>query len=32
MELLHGLDNFTVTPGQRRSLAVPSNYGRIWSI
>ena len=31
-ELLHGLDNFTVTPGQRRTLAVPSNYGRIWTI
>jgi maltooligosyltrehalose trehalohydrolase len=32
VEMLHGADNFTTTAGEQRWLAVPSNYGRIWSV
>jgi 1,4-alpha-glucan branching enzyme len=32
LEDLHEQDNFDVTAGEERSITVPSNYGRIWSV
>ncbi len=31
-EMLHGQDTFQAAAGQARTLTVPSNYGRIWTI
>ncbi|VVB72667.1 1,4-alpha-glucan branching enzyme GlgB [uncultured archaeon] len=31
-EELHGQDNFTVDAGEYKSITIPSNYGRIWSL
>jgi 1,4-alpha-glucan branching enzyme len=31
-EELHGQDNFNVKAGEDRSITIPGNYGRIWSV
>jgi 1,4-alpha-glucan branching enzyme len=32
LEELHGQDDFNANAGEERSIIVPSNYGRIWSV